>query len=710
MRLSRLSRKASLSLLPLLIALPVSAQTPPPPPAPAPPPANSPFFPGGGGTNNAPSSADPASAGPGALFDNRLPGVDPGTGMVRFNGQTWNLTNNKLLAARFEKFLNTPEESGDLEKEHREILNRMLAMLDPNHLTANTLSEAYRLLNRAATFPGDARLCDTLSGSIYAVWQSKRNQGRLTEANRILEEERARSRDNMVSRLEFAAGKGKGSSYDPSSTLAAPPPGGTAPPQASNNPAGAGGGAFSVQNGTVRANTNTNSNSQANAPQRITSGPQSSATPAQVGLQTAATSVSVGGYAEKLVNNAAKIKINEVKAELSELQAKIEFQSTLVQLFFQRRFHHLLIGTRFYRALFSDGDSKLNLPDQSAKVFGSGSPPTISSLEALANEAMRDVQTSVQAFHRFIDTTELDSATKRLTEAFLIGEYMPELRTLPWERKRKVLAYSQKANMLLSALETKDYTLASELIHGPQGLKAMARDFDPTKPNALIETSRNSARLLLAKARNAALSNDKPAFEAALKEAASIWPNNPELTEVATKAFNQGDVQAQALNELNQLIAQKNFRRIAEEAGRFLAATHLAPAEKQAELKAILDDFKSIEAALMGALEMDRQGNPFGAWESVEKLIQKFPDDIQLVQARALYTTRAAEFVRTIQNAQDHERKTQPATSLAWFLKAQRLYPNSTLAKDAIARLKSQLLSGQTSPEPTSPKAAASSL
>jgi len=177
-----------------------------------------------------------------------------------------------------------------------------------------------------------------------------------------------------------------------------------------------------------------------------------------------------------------------------------------------------------------------------------------------------------------------------------------------------------------------------------------------------------------------------------LKEAAAIWPNNPELAEVAAKAFAQGDQMAQTLIELDQLIAQKNFRRIAEEAGRFLAATQTAPPEKQATLKKILEDFKSVEAALMAAQEMDRQGNPAGAWESVDRTAQKFPDDLQLNQARALYTTKAADFVRTVQTAQEREKRTELAPSLAWYLKAQRLYPKSDLAEEAVKRLKSQLV------------------
>jgi hypothetical protein len=144
---------------------------------------------------------------------------------------------------------------------------------------------------------------------------------------------------------------------------------------------------------------------------------------------------------------------------------------------------------------------------------------------------------------------------------------------------------------------------------------------------------------------------------------------------------------------MEQLFAQKNFRRIAEEAGRFLAAAQNAPAEKQSQLKDVLNDVKVLEGALMGAREMDRQGNPAGAWETVDQVAERFPDDLPVQQARALYTTNAADFVRTIRNAQDHEQRAQPATALAWYLKALKLYPKSERAEEAVRRLQTELIS-----------------
>jgi hypothetical protein len=575
-----------------------------------------------GSPQPAPASGDPGSSSAGSLFDNRLPALDPSNGLLRFNGQTWDINNNAIFKARFEKYLSVPEETGEVEAAHRKILNEIILLLDPSNLKAQTLTDAYRLLARAAGYPGDTRLCDTLSNAIYSVWQARRNQNQLAQANQILEEESARTRRNLSSRA-YAASDNLGGK--------------------------------------------------------------------------AADAIVQAGRSESLVENSTRVKANEAKSALSELQSKIQYQGLLVQFFLQRRFHHAIIGTRFYRALFNDGDGKLNLPDstQSPLNRGTGIPPTVATIESLANEAMRDVQTNVQAFHKLYELGELRSASERLRDALLVGEFMPELRTLPFERKRRILRFYQSAAQFQSALESRDYTAALELLNGPNGLQQTAKDFDATKARALIETAKNAARLHLSRARNAAISGNKAAFEEAIKEAATIWPNNPELQEVASKAFQVGDAQAQALLEMEQLFAQKNFRRIAEDAGRFLAAVQNAPVEKQNQLKQVLNEIKMLEGALIGAREMDRQGNPAGAWETVDKMAENFPDDLPVQQARALYTTRAAEFVRTIRSAEEHEKKGQMATSLAWYLKALKLYPKSERAEEAARRLQAELLGGR---------------
>src|SRR5260370_40570838 len=141
----------------------------------------------------------------------------------------------------------------------------------------------------------------------------------------------------------------------------------------------------------------------------------------------------------RLAEMVARQKANDAKRELSEIQAKVEFQALIVQPFLQRRFQHVIMATRFYRALFSDGDSKLNVGNDTRDLFtrSAGMPPTVSTLDSMANEAMRDVREGVRAFDFLLDKDEMQSATKRLAESFTMGEYLPEIRTLPRVQKRR---------------------------------------------------------------------------------------------------------------------------------------------------------------------------------------------------------------------------------------------------------------------------------
>ena len=352
----------------------------------------------------------------------------------------------------------------------------------------------------------------------------------------------------------------------------------------------------------------------------------------------------------------------------------------------------MLIGTRFYRAVFTDGDTKLRVGKESKNLFEKsvGVPPTVGTLDSLANEAIRDARESVDTYLFLLQKNELESATKRLAEAFVIGEYMPEVRTLPREKKRLALDFMQKSNQLLSAIEVKDYTLAEKLVHE---LEKSAKDFDNSKPMAAIETAKTVCDMHLAKARNAAVSGDNATLEAELKEAAEIWPMNPKLKEVGGAIFSQGDVLAKAVVDFDQLYGQKNYRQIFNDQARFITAVAISKdKQREEQLSKVLENVKTIEIAIMRAEENAKAGNLAGAWESIEKAFKQFPDDSKLNQARANFTTEAADFVRTIRTAEQLEGKDQVGASLAWYLKAQKIYPASEFAREGVDRLVKKVL------------------
>lgn len=580
------------------------------------------------GTSSSSSSSSSGNSNP--LFGGLLPSFNPGTELVTWNGQNWNISNNRLFEARFEKYLNTPEETSADDKQYQAIITKILSDLAPQNLTTQSLDEAFRLLPKAANYEVDARLCDTLADTVYSAWRSQQATARIAQAN-----------DALKQNLHDEEWNAK---------VASQSTGVNSPPSTSNKAA-------------------------------LAEWQKS---------QNMYRTMTMQPHIQRIAELNALIKANQAKDQISQLQVKIAFQAQIVQFFLQRRFQHVLMATRFYRAVYASGDTTLKVGKDANDLFSrtTGEPPTVGTLDTMANEAIGDVNESVSAFEYLLKQGELESATKRLAEAFVIGEYVPSIRTLPRSEKRQVLKFAQDSNRLISALDVKDYTLAGTLV---TELQKEAKDFDPSKPLTVIQTARTIAAMHIAKARNAAVSGDKVTLETELKAATEIWPLNPQLAEVSQLIFKQGDIQQQALVELDQLISEKNYRQIWDNKVRYIAATALYP-EKQKQLEQILNQMQTIEGSIMRADEIAKHGDYAGAWESVEQTYEKYPNDPKLSQVLANLTTHASDFVRTLRDAQAADQANRVGSSLALYLKAQKLYPASEFAQDGITKLVKKIL------------------
>ena len=579
----------------------------------------------------APAPTQPAAApggNTGTFLGKDIPKFDPKSELLTWDGKSWNINNNRLFQARFEKYLNAPEETDATSRQYQALITEILNRLAPGNASRENVDYAFRLLARASQYEIDARLCEAIADTVYSAWRSQKAMNRLAAANVALEAERKQHEWNA--RL---AGQDKTIEQTQSS---------------------------SKKSGNIVNSTEVK------------------------------TVMSITPYATRLAETMAQIKANQVKSALSEIEVKIQFQALMTQLFLQRRYQHVLMSTRFYRAVFTDGDTKLTLGKDAKDLFekSTGAPPTVSTLDALANEAIRDVREGVKSYEFLVENRELESGTKRLAEAMTVGEYVPEIRTLPRAKKRLALEFTQKANQLQGAMEAKDFTTAEKVI---AGLSKTAKDFDGTQLTAAIESSRRGAKMHLLAARNAAQTSDQKTLRTELDAAAALWPLNPALAEFSEKIFDQGDAQARVANEFDTLFAQKNYRQIFDGKDRFIAAIALMP-DRQPKLREAMDHMEAIKVATLRAEEMRRQNNIAGAWETVERVIANFPEDTKLNQLRGEAATDAADFVRTIRTAQELEKKEQIGSSLAWFLKAQKIYPASDFAREGIERLKKRIL------------------
>ena len=589
------------------------------------------------------SSSSFKSAQPGSSFLGKdVPVLNPGNEILTWDGKNWNITNQRFFQARFEKYLNAAEETTGEDLQYQKILRSILTRLAPENDNRTATLEAWKLLPQASNYTIDAHLCDALADAVYSAWLSMQAQDRLVAANQELQTQRKQ--------YEWAA------QHTDSVTF--------------------------HYGGKTKA--------------------------AQQAQEAKEQDMRLAPYVQRLAEVNARIVANTAKREITQVQARIEFQALISQFFLQRRFQHVVIATRFYRHLFSDGattlgESKTGKADnkggsKSGKdssmtelyLHETGMPLTVGVVDSLANEAMRDVKEGVEAYNFLLQKNEIESATKRLSESFLIGEYMPEIRTLPRDKKRQALEFTQKGNRLISALDVRDYALAETLV---KELETIAKDFDASQPRAAIETARTVSAMHLAKAKNAAVSGDRVTLENELREATTLWPRNPALAEVSGMIFSHADVQGKALAELEQLTSQHNYRQIYDDKARFIAATALYP-ERQEQLKTVLTNMQQIETAIMRSTEIAKRGDNCGAWEGVERAYKQFPDDTKLNQLRANLSTDASDFVRAIRTAQQLEAKGQTGSSLSWYLKAQKLYPPSDFAQEGIQRLVQKLLPG----------------
>ena len=587
----------------------------------------------------------------GSPMGNELPFFDPSAETVSWNGHTWAATDNRLLAARFERYLNEPEDGSDAAREYRETIDAILELVSPHHPGGPDFPGALKLLPRASSFPGDAKLCDSLTQAIYAAVLAKKDVASTRALSLAMEEEKKR----LISDSDWKAA----TETDP--TL--------------NQTGGGGGGGGNGGNGGGKQ-------------------PGQAKQPAQ-NPGRGVVSLEYIDSVKRIAEIEAMKKANAAKNEIQITQAKVQYQALMLQFFVQRRFEHVVMASRFYHQIWRDGDNKLHIDKKSeiSKLFTEslGASPTVAALDSLASEAIRDVNQGVEAFTFLAEKNELQSAAKRLGEAYAVGEFMPSIRTLPREQKRKVLEFVRESYKLIAALDAKDYTVAKELT---AKLKAGAGDFDATKAEAAIATYTRVSDMHINAAKLAASQNDNEKASVEIQKAMEVWPQNPKLAEF-DKLVEAGGGMAVAKNDFDRLLSEQNYREI------FRRQYEIAPAiagdaGREDAFKQIITNLTRIEGALGKAAEFSKMGQDYAAWEQLAALRKEFPDDPKLGAELERLAPEVADFTKALNKARDFEERKdqQVGSALSWYLKARAIHPRSEMAEAGIERLLDEILPG----------------
>ena len=586
-----------------------------------------------------PNAYQPGSQGDAkSLYGNELPFLNPQDGTVTINGQTLNMGSFREIEARFNKYLSQPEENTEDAREYQKIFNKIhdvLSMRKERLAADNVLRQVVDLLTAASSNPLDGGVSDALCQAIYTAWQAKtngKNKGKMMDAM----EREIRTNTQKMSLMESGVTTSSGS--------------------ASN------------QKGGKKGNSDSN--------------------PARDNPRYK--------YLEKRVveMQARKLKL-ETEQVLTVTEAKIVFQSTLVQLFAQRRFDHVSIGCGVYSRLFNDGDTKLRLEKGSdaAKMFGGtlGVPPTVSVLDNLSRELARDSDRHMKAVNNLVDSHHYVDALERLNEALLIGEFMAPVSTFPYEKKQKLYAFKRDVEKLFELMNGKDYEEALTLV---EDLKKTSRDFSTGRAESAISAAVFASDAYSAQGQEALAKGDRAKLEECLKKAIEIWPKNPRLLPLRNAMMAAGQ-QSHALEDFKRFHKNKNYRRIFDNQHEFAVLVKDDP-ELQAQFVDDLAKMAVIERALGAARQREAMQDVYGAWEELQQLRLRdqelFVNDQELNSQYLDLTTKASRLVKLLDDAENARNAKEVGSALGKYMEAKKLYLHSRFAKEGIESLLDEVL------------------
>ena len=586
-----------------------------------------------------PNAYQPGSQGDAkSLYGNELPFLNPQDGTVTINGQTLNMGSFREIEARFNKYLSQPEENTEDAREYQKIFNKIhdvLSMRKERLAADNVLRQVVDLLTAASSNPLDGGVSDALCQAIYTAWQAKtngKNKGKMMDAM----EREIRTNTQKMSLMESGVTTSSGS--------------------ASN------------QKGGKKGNSDSN--------------------PARDNPRYK--------YLEKRVveMQARKLKL-ETEQVLTVTEAKIVFQSTLVQLFAQRRFDHVSIGCGVYSRLFNDGDTKLRLEKGSdaAKMFGGtlGVPPTVSVLDNLSRELARDSDRHMKAVNNLVDSHHYVDALERLNEALLIGEFMAPVSTFPYEKKQKLYAFKRDVEKLFELMNGKDYEEALTLV---EDLKKTSRDFSTGRAESAISAAVFASDAYIAQGQEALAKGDRAKLEECLKKAIEIWPKNPRRLPLRNAMMAAGQ-QSHALEDFKRFHKNKNYRRIFDNQHEFAVLVKDDP-ELQAQFVDDLAKMAVIERALGAARQREAMQDVYGAWEELQQLRLRdqelFVNDQELNSQYLDLTTKASRLVKLLDDAENARNAKEVGSALGKYMEAKKLYLHSRFAKEGIESLLDEVL------------------
>lgn len=639
----------------LLTAQPGLAQEKAPTPAPAPAPTPAPAATNAG--PQAPAKSTRAENEPKApeLFGVEIPLLDPASDTLSYNGGLFDVGNNAVVRARFEKYL---QQNPDESKEARAYRAKMEELLDITQRNARSSSPVGganmvligRGLYEMDSYPPDGGQAGALASAMASALQVQfANQKRdrendklqreinqlVTDTNRLVNYNTGRG-----GRMPSASGRGNSKNTGSKSS-------------------------GQVSGGNVRN----------------------------------VHSVRISHNTKTIAGKEATQMKNDAESSTALALAKVNYQSMLAALLLSRRYDHALIGANSYRHIFRDGDTALKLDKESkaAQLFNNatGMPPTVGSIATAASTARREVDQHMEAVANLLKANKLSDATQHLIEAVAVGEYMISVSSFPAESRRRIAEYWGLRRRVLTSLNARDYGTTEEIA---RKMKSLDADFDDAMIMSYCAARKQQSDLAVRNALKALQAGNEEEFTRQITEAGAIWPRNPRLEE-GRAHLQKFDSYDPVKEEFRTLVSRKEFRTIFNEQSRFeVVAVDPELKEQYRDIITLISTIDGLLNQLEVAAQQDRVMGPCMAYEMLlekREADERYASDPLFSEALNRYALAAHDFVDALNLATDCEKRDELGSALANYYRAQCIYPGSRLAREGVERLTRVILEAE---------------
>lgn len=561
--------------------------------------------------------------------------IDLEEGTLNWKGRTFNLGNARLIRARFERYLASPgiDEEEEIYLSILSRINEMLSLISQGEPKSNEqlreeVFRAWQLLFAAARYEMDGGTSLVIANQVYNVWRIRDESVNMDRARVLLEEERRRQQEQLISQSSYRERQFE-----------------------------------EAQREAAKGKTTTNRY------QGVT----------EMTFQ-----------AERLAETQARLAALDAQSVTTGVQAKLQYQTQIINLLLQRRYQQCLIACAFYRLSFGGSHQRLEVGLQEVKDFipVSDISPTIDTIEFVAREAISDVERGIRTVNNLYDAGELFSAMERLQETFFLGEYLPVVLSYPAERKRRILTLYRNVRELQKLADLKDYGAMEELV--PQ-IKEEASDFPDARVLSAIRSAQRLSNLSLMSAQQAMAAGDFEKAEKSLARATEIWPLNPAIKSFTTDMATRANISTQATMLFDEIAGRGGLRALYDRRTEFGMALMQDPV-RSVLLKEAVEKVGTIDMLIAQAEEMANQSNTYAAWEMLLAGRDIDPEDPVLARSMARMAPRVADFAGKLDAAERAEQEGKLAYSLSLYLTAQDIYPASKVCRQGLERVSRKLL------------------